>query len=96
MRVILFYNHNIHNFEGGNLYMDMLDTVREILSKQLRIDKSEIGEDTSIREDLGVDSLDVVEMLMSIEEECGVVVPDDEIANLKTVGDVARYIENNK
>ena len=45
---------------------------------------------------LGVDSLDVVEMLMSIEEETGVVVPDDAIMNLKTVGDVAKYIEDNK
>lgn len=74
----------------------MLDTIREILSKQLRIDISEINEDTNIKDDLGVDSLDVVEMLMSIEEECGVVVPDDEIANLKTVGDVAKYVEDNK
>ncbi len=76
--------------------MDTLETVRDILSKQLRIDKSEINEETSIREDLGVDSLDVVEMLMSIEEEFGVVVPDDEVANLKTIGDVAKYVDDNK
>ena len=61
----------------------MLELVKEILSKQLRINADEITAETSIREDLGVDSLDVVEMLMSIEEETGVVVPDDAIMNLK-------------
>ena len=74
----------------------MLELVKEILAKQLRINADEIIAETSIREDLGVDSLDVVEMLMSIEEETGVVVPDDAIMNLKTVGDVAKYIEDNK
>ena len=74
----------------------MLELVKEILSKQLRINADDITAETSIREDLGVDSLDVVEMLMSIEEETGVVVPDDAIMNLKTVGDVVKYIEENK
>lgn len=74
----------------------MLETIKEILAKQLRIDENDIEEDTLLREDLGVDSLDVVEMLMAIEDECGVMVPDDEIANLKTVGDVAKYVEENK
>ena len=74
----------------------MLELVKEILSKQLRINADDITAETSIREDLGVDSLDVVEMLMSIEEETGVVVPDDANMNLKTVGDVAKYIEDNK
>ena len=74
----------------------MLELIKEILSKQLRINADDITAETSIREDLGVDSLDVVEMLMSIEEETGVVVPDDAIMNLKNVGDVAKYIEDNK
>ena len=74
----------------------MLDTIKDILARQLRIDENDIDEDTLLREDLGVDSLDVVEMLVAIEDECGVMVPDDEIANLKTVGDVAKYVEENK
>ena len=74
----------------------MLDTIKDILARQLRIDENDINEDTLLREDLGVDSLDVVEMLVAIEDECGVMVPDDEIANLKTVGDVAKYVEENK
>ena len=74
----------------------MYDKVVEIIARQLQIDTDMIDEHTKIMEDLGADSLDVVEMLMSIEEETGVVVPDDAIMNLKTVGDVAKYIEDNK
>ena len=74
----------------------MLETIKDILARQLRIDENDIDEDTLLREDLGVDSLDVVEMLVAIEDECGVMVPDDEIANLRTVGDVAKYVEENK
>lgn len=74
----------------------MLETVKEILSKQLRVDIDTINENTNIMEDLGADSLDIVEMLMSIEQEVGIVVPDDEIVNFKTVGDVAKYLESNQ
>ena len=74
----------------------MLEAVKEILSKQLRVDINSITEETNIVDDLGADSLDVVEMLMTIEQEYGVVVPDDVIATFKTVRDVARYIENNQ
>lgn len=74
----------------------MLEAIKEILSKQLRIDINTITEETEIINDLGADSLDIVEMLMTIEQDYGVVVPDDVIASFKTVGDVARYIENNQ
>ena len=76
--------------------MDMLEAVKEILAKQLRVDIDSISDDTDIVDDLGADSLDVVEMLMTIEQEHGVVVPDEAIMTFKTVGDVARYIENNQ
>ena len=76
--------------------MDMLDAVKEILAKQLRVDVDSISYDTDIVDDLGADSLDVVEMLMTIEQEHGVVVPDEAIMTFKTVGDVAKYIENNQ
>ncbi len=76
--------------------MDMLEAVKDILAKQLRVDVDSISDDTDIVEDLGADSLDVVEMLMTIEQEYGVVVPDEAIMTFKTVGDVARYIENNQ
>lgn len=51
--------------------------------------------DTKIAEDLEADSLDVVELLMSIEDEFEVEIPDEEIENLKTIGDVVEYIQNN-
>lgn len=76
--------------------MDMLEAVKEILVKQLRVDVDSISDDTDIVDDLGADSLDVVEMLMTIEQEYGVVVPDEAIMTFKTVGDVAKYIENNQ
>ena len=74
----------------------MLEAIKDVLSKQLRVDINSITEDTRIVDDLGADSLDVVEMLMTIEQDYGVIVPDDVIATFKTVGDVARYIENNQ
>lgn len=73
----------------------MLEKIKEILAAQLRIDADTITPETDIKEDLGVDSLDVVELLMAIEDECGVHVPDDEIVNFKTVGDVVKYVEDN-
>ncbi|MBO5047063.1 MAG: acyl carrier protein [Clostridia bacterium] len=74
----------------------MLEAVKEILAKQLRVDVDSLSDDTDIVDDLGADSLDVVEMLMTIEQEYGVVVPDEAIMTFKTVGDVAKYIENNQ
>jgi len=74
--------------------MDMLEVIKEILSKQLKVDVNTIDESTNIVEDLGADSLDVVEMLMTIEEEYDVVVPDEVVAGFVTVGDVARYVES--
>lgn len=76
--------------------MDMLSAIKEILAKQLRVDVDTIDENTNIISDLGADSLDVVEMLMTIEEEYGIVVPDDVVVTFVTVGDVARYAENNQ
>ena len=76
--------------------MDMLTVIQEILAKQLRVDIDTIDENTNIVNDLGADSLDVVEMLMTIEEEYGIVVPDDVVVTFVTVGDVARYVENNQ
>ena len=76
--------------------MDMLGAVKEILSNQLGVDRDTIEQDTDIIKDLGADSLDIVEMLMVIEQEYDVVIPDEVITSLKTVGDVAAYIENNQ
>ena len=71
------------------------DKVAEILAEQLDADKEDKTADTRIAEDLNADSLDVVELLMAIEDEFEITIPDEEIENLKTVGDVADYIQSN-
>ena len=74
---------------------EIFDKVKEILSKQLRINVSEIDDDSAIVEDLGADSLDLVEMLMTFEDTYGFSIDDDDAATLRTVRDVVEYIENN-
>ena len=71
------------------------DKIRELLAAQFDISEDTITIETKIAEELGADSLDVVELLMAIEEEFGVQIPDEEIENLKSVGDVVDYIQNN-
>lgn len=72
----------------------VLDKIKSILSSQFGIDEDQITENTDVVNDLGADSLDVVEMLMSVEDEFGLMIEDEEIAEMKTVGDVVNYIEN--
>ncbi len=71
----------------------MLEKVMDLLSKQLRIDVNALDPDTNIVEDLGADSLDIVEMLMAIEENFGITVSDEEAMTLRTIRDVADFIE---
>lgn len=72
---------------------DMKDKIVDVLSKQLRIDPEDITEDSNITEDLGADSLDLVEILMLLESEMGITISDEDALTLKTVGDVADYLE---
>ena len=74
----------------------VFEKVRDILCEQLDVDEEKVTMEANIMEDLGADSLDVVEMLMTIEEEFGVTVPDDDVMAFKTVGDVVAYLENNQ
>ena len=73
----------------------VLEKVKAILAEQFDVDEDKITADTDLQEDLGADSLDVVDLLMSIEEELDVEVPDEEIENIKTVGTLVSYIEAN-
>ena len=73
--------------------MQMIERVKSVVAKQLRIDISEIADDAAIVEDLGADSLDIVEMLMTLEDELDIIIPDD-ATGLRTVKDVADFIEN--
>lgn len=74
----------------------IFETVRDIIAKQIGLDKSRITLESDIIKDLGLDSLGVVELVMEIEDEYGLVADDDTVATLKTVGDVVKYIEANK
>lgn len=71
----------------------MKERIIDVLSKQLRIDPSEINDNSSIMDDLGADSLDLVEILMVLESEMGITISDEDALTLKTVGDVAEYLE---
>lgn len=73
----------------------VFDKIREILAEQLDLDESKISMDSDIVEDLEADSLDVVDLVMSLEDEFGIEVPDEAIENFKIVGDIVRYIEEN-
>ena len=72
----------------------MFEKIAEIISKQLKAETEKINPETSIIDDLGADSLDVVELLMAIEENFGVSVPDEDIPNLKTVQNIVDYVES--
>lgn len=74
----------------------VFEKIRKILSEQLDIEEDKITLSSNIVEDLGADSLDIVDLLMSLEDEFDVEVPDEEIENIKTIGDMVNYIENNK
>ncbi len=72
----------------------VFEKIKEILGAQLDADEESITLETDIADDLGADSLDVVELLMSIEDEFDVEIPDEEIVNLKTVGSLVDYIQD--
>ncbi len=73
----------------------VLEKVKSILADQFDVEEDKITAETDLQEDLGADSLDVVDLLMSIEDEFEVEVPDEEIENIKTVGALVSYIEAN-
>lgn len=74
----------------------VFEKVREILCEQLDLEEDEVTMTSDIADDLGADSLDMVDLVMSIEDEFELDVADEEIEGIKTVGDIVRYIEENK
>ena len=74
----------------------VLEKVIEILADQLSVDHSIINEDSNLVDDLDADSLTVIDLIMCLEDEFGIEVPDGEVENLKTVGTIVQYIENNQ
>lgn len=73
-----------------------IDKVKEIIANQLSVKVEDIKEDTNIAEELGADSLDLVEILMSLEDEFGVSIPDEAIPEIKTIKEIVDFIESHK
>ena len=74
----------------------VFEKVREIVDDQLDVDEDAVTMEASIQNDLGADSLDIVDLVMSLEEEFDCEIPDEEIENIKTVGDIVKYIEDHQ
>ncbi len=71
----------------------MLEKMKEIIAEQLNCGADTITEETSFKEDLGADSLDLFELVMALEDEYGVEIPADDLTNLTTVGSVMQYLK---
>ena len=74
----------------------VFEKVAKIIADQLGIDESEINLDSSFIDDLGADSLDIVELIMAFEEEFDMEIPDSEAENIKSVNDAVEYIKSNQ
>lgn len=73
----------------------MFEKVQSIIAEQLGVDRESIAMDSSMIEDLGADSLDIVELVMTFSEEFNIDIPDDAAESIVTVGDVVNYLKNN-
>ena len=73
---------------------DILNKIRDVVADKLDADPSDITEDASFVDDLGADSLDVVELIMGLEDEFGIEISDEEAENIRTVGDAVTFIQD--
>lgn len=76
--------------------MSTFERVQKIICEQLEIDRHLVTEDASISGDLGADSLDLVDLAMSIEEEFNIEVPDEALDHVRTVGDIVKFIDDHE
>jgi len=72
---------------------DLSDRIQSIVADQLGVERTEVTKDASILDDLGADSLDVVELVMTLEEAFDIEVPDDAVEEMRTIGDIQRFVE---
>jgi acyl carrier protein len=75
---------------------DVFGKVKEIIVERLSVDEKDVTNEASFIDDLGADSLDTVELVMALEEEFGLEIPDEEAEKIITVGDAVKYIESHK
>lgn len=74
----------------------MFDEIKEIIVDSLGCDEASVTMEATLFDDLGADSLDAVELNLALEEKLGVSIPDEDMANMKTVGDIVAYVESHK
>ena len=74
----------------------MLETIKKLVAENLGVDEADITEASSIKEDLGADSLDLFELVMALEDEYGIEIPTEDLEQIATVGDVMEYINEHK
>ena len=74
----------------------IFDKIKDIIIEQLQVEESDVDMDTNLMKDLSADSLDAVEIIMAIEEELGMEIPDEDAENFQTVADLVKYVEENK
>jgi len=72
------------------------EKVKAIISEQLGVDEADVTMESSFIEDLGADSLDIVELVMALEEEFDIVIPDEDAEKIRTVGEAVNYIKEHK
>jgi len=72
----------------------VFDKIKSIIVDQLDADEADVTMEANIQDDLGADSLDVVDLVMNIEEDFDIEIPDEDVENIKTVGDIVKYIES--
>ena len=74
----------------------IFDKIKDIIIDQLQVEESDVAMDTNLMKDLSADSLDAVEIIMAIEDEFGIEIPHEDAENIQTVGDLVKYVEENK
>jgi acyl carrier protein len=73
----------------------IFEKLKDIIAEQLSVEADEVSLDSNIQDDLGADSLDVVDLITTIEDEFDISIPDEAVEEIKTVGDIVNYIEKN-
>ncbi len=76
--------------------MALFEDIQAVISEQLNVDTAQVTPEAEFVKDLGADSLDVVELIMALEEKFGIEIPDEQAEKIVNVGDVVKYIEDNK
>ncbi|MGL2453834.1 acyl carrier protein [Helicobacter pylori] len=76
--------------------MALFEDIQAVIAEQLNVDAAQVTQEAEFVKDLGADSLDVVELIMALEEKFGIEIPDEQAEKIVNVGDVVKYIEDNK